>query len=240
VEKLIYCLWRRPEQPLDPVREALLGPAADAILATPGVHGLRVCVEEPAGAVMHVGALPSGEVLCGSVSVWLDSYDDRAPLEAAVAVAAAGAPWWGWQVTESVPEAYGDARTWPDGERSPGIGVLTLFDKRADLDDETFYGIWHGEHTPLTFEVHRFWLYVRNQVLRAVTPGSPPARGIVYEMVPEDDDLLDLTRFFGCPGEPERLGAQIARVNDHMATFADVAGLQCVAVREWILRTFST
>lgn len=237
MEKLIYCLWREPDQPVEPVRDTLLGPAAQAILTTPGVHGLRVCVEEPEVPLMRVGSLPGGGLLCASVSVWVDSYDDRAPLEAALDTS--GARWWGWQVTESVPKGYGEARTWPDGERSPGIGVLTVFDKRADLDDETFYGIWHGEHTPLTFEVHRFWLYVRNQVLRAVTPGAPPARGIVYEMVPEDDDLLDLTRFFGCPGEPERLGAQIARVNDHMATFADVAGLQCAAVREWVLRTFS-
>jgi hypothetical protein len=81
---------------------------------------------------------------------------------------------------------------------------------------------------------------VRNQVLRAVTPEAPPVRGIVYEAVRTDEDLLDLTRFFGCRDRPELLGAQIRRVNDHMGTFGDVATLQCSPMREWIFRTVST
>ena len=233
----MYGLWRAPDQPVDPIRDALLDAVVPELLGL-GVDGLRIEVEEPAGAVLRTGTQADGSLLCGSVSIWLDSCDHRGPHEAAIGLA--GAQAFGWIVAESVPRAYGDARDWPDGQRSPGMSILTFFDKGAAVADEDFYRIWHGEHTPLSFEIHPFWLYVRNQVLRAVTPGAPPVRGIVYEAVPTDEDLVDLPRFFGCADEPSRLMAQIGRVNDHMATFGDTATLQCVTTREWICKTLST
>jgi hypothetical protein len=237
VEKLVYGLWRRPDQDVDAVREALLDQVAPALLGL-GVDGLRIEVEHPAGQVLRTGTNPDGSLLCGSVSMWLSSYDDRLPHEAAIADA--GATAYGWIVAESVAKAYGEHRTWPDGQQSPGMSLLTFFDKGAGVSDEDFYRIWHGEHTPLTFDLHPFWLYVRNQVLRAVTLGAPSVRGIVYEAVATDEDLTDLTRLFGCQGQPDRLMDQIAVVDHHLDTFADRSTLQCVTTREWIFKTLST
>jgi hypothetical protein len=237
VEKLVYGLWRRPDQDLDPLRAGLLERVAPALLEL-GVPGLRICVEEPAGKAYRVGANPDGSVLAASVSLWIDSYDNRAPHEAALADVDATA--FGWIVAESEARSYGEHRTWPDGERSPGLSITTFFDKKDGIDDDAFYRIWHGEHTPLSFEIHPFWLYVRNQVLRPITPGAPSVRGIVYEAVPTDEQMLDFNQFFGCPGEPDRLMAQITRVDDHMDTFGNRATLQCVPMREWIFRTVST
>ena len=80
----------------------------------------------------------------------------------------------GYLVTESVPLAY-DRRTWPDGERSPGVKQITMFDKRSDIDDAQFFARWHGSHTPLTFEVHPVCLYVRHAVARAADRRSAAA-----------------------------------------------------------------
>ena len=193
----MYGLWRRPDQDVDPIRTALLEQVAPALLDL-GVAGLRVCVEEPAGKAYRVGVNPDGSLLVAAVSIWIDSYDNRAPHEDALA--AVDAQSYGWIVAESEARSYGDHRTWPDGEQSPGLSITTFFDKKAGVDDETFYRIWHGEHTPLSFEIHPFWLYVRNQVLRSITPGAPPVRGIVYEAVPTDEQMLDFTQFFGCAG----------------------------------------
>jgi hypothetical protein len=237
VEKLIYGLWRRPDQDLDPIRTTLLDEVAPALLEL-GVPGLRVCVEEPAGKAYRVGANPDGSLLAASVSLWIDSYDNRAPHEAALARADAQA--YGWIVAESEARAYGEHRTWPDGEQSPGLSITTFFDKKDGITDDDYYRIWHGEHTPLSFVIHPFWMYIRNQVLRSITPGAPSVRGIVYEAVPTDEQLLDFTQFFGCPGEPERLMEQIKIVDDHMNTFGNTATLQCVPMREWIFRTLST
>ena len=233
----MYGLWRRPDEDVAPIRDHLLADVAPSLLDL-GVEGLRINVEEPAGKVFRVGANPDGSLLAATVSIWLDSYDHRTPHERVIA--AAGATVHGWIVAESVARGYGERRTWVDGERSPGLSITTFFDKKPGLDDEDFYRIWHGEHTPLSFVIHPLWLYVRNQALRPITPGAPSVRGIVYEAVPTDEDMLDLTRFFGCPGEPERLMAQIKVVDDHMETFGDQSTLQCTPMREWIFKTLST
>ena len=233
----MYGLWRRPDEDVDPIRDRLLADVAPALLDF-DVDGLRINVEEPAGKVFRVGANPDGSLLAATVSIWLDSYDNRTPHERAIA--SAGASVHGWIVAESVARSYGEHRTWVDGERSPGLSITTFFDKKPGLDDEDFYRIWHGEHTPLSFVIHPLWLYVRNQALRPITPGAPSVRGIVYEAVPTDEDMLDLTRFFGCPGEPERLMDQIKVVDDHMETFGDQSTLQCTPMREWIFKTMST
>ena len=60
---------------------------------------------------------------------------------------------------------------------------MTTFDKPASLDDETFYARWHGSHTPLSLEIHPLTLYVRNSVVRALTPGARPRRAIGNEAV---------------------------------------------------------
>ena len=237
MEKLVYGLWRRPDQDIDPIRTTLLDRVAPMLLDL-GVRGLRVCVEEPAGKAYRVGANPDGSLLAASVSLWIDSYDNRGPHEAALGTVDAQA--YGWIVAESEARSYGEHRTWPDGERSPGLSITTFFDKREGLSDDDFYRIWHGEHTPLSFDIHPLWLYVRNQVLRAITPGAPPVRGIVYEAVPTDKHLLDFNLFFGCADEPSKLIDNIHLVNEHMDTFGNTATLQCVPMREWIFRTLST
>jgi hypothetical protein len=238
MEKLVYGLWRRPDQDVDPIRADLLDRVAPALLDL-DVRGLRICVEEPAGHAYRVGANADGTLLVASVSIWIDSYDNRAPHEAAIAEVDASP--YGWIVAESEARAYGAHRTWPDGEQSPGLSITTFFDKKAGISDDDFYRIWHGEHTPLSFEIHPFWLYVRNQVLRAITPGAPSVRGIVYEAVPTDEQMLDFFQFFGAtPDDPESLTKNIQRVNDHMDTFGNTETLQCVPMREWIFRTVST
>jgi hypothetical protein len=83
-------------------------------------------------------------------------------------------------------------------------------------------------------------MYVRNSVARAVTPGAPRLRSIVYEAVPTFDDMLDFHRFFGSGGDNAKLRENIERVNNHMATFADTAGLQTTPMAEYIFKTFST
>jgi hypothetical protein len=237
MEKLIYTVWRDPAADVDAVATTLLSEAAPALVDL-DPHGLRLNVEDPDGAVLQQGARPTGERLCATVSLWLDSVDERAPYEEALT--ATGLHVDGYLVTESVPRAYGDHRTWPDGERSPGISIMTIFDKRAEVGDDEFFRIWHTEHTPLSFDIHPIWLYVRNSVARPLTPDALPAKGIVYEAVPTLDDLVDLHRFFGTDGTNESLETNMTRVMTHMTTFADVDGLVVSPAAEWIFKTIST
>ena len=77
--------------------------------------------------------------------------------------------------------------TGPDGTRSPGIVTLTVFDKPAGIDDDTFYGHWYGHQSPMSEAMQPRARYVRNAVVRAVTPGAPRYRAIVEEAWPSVD-----------------------------------------------------
>src|SRR4051794_32780547 len=130
MEKLSYGLWRAPDDALEPIERALIDTVGPALVDA-GAHGVRVLVEEPEGKILRVGAqADTGNLLCGAVSIWLDSLDDRGPFEALMRDGTPASELHGWLVTESVPQAYGDARTWADGERSPGLSITTVFDKK--------------------------------------------------------------------------------------------------------------
>ena len=202
----MYGLWRRPDQDIDPIRTALLERVAPALLDL-GVPGLRICVEEPEGKAFRVGANPDGSLLAASVSIWIDSYDNRA--------AARVRPGRGRRADlrldrrrERVAPPTATTARGPTASSPPACRSRPSSTRRQGLSDDDFYRIWHGEHTPLSFEIHPLWLYVRNQVLRSITPGAPPVRGIVYEAVPTDEHLLDFNLFFGAADEPEQAHRQ--------------------------------
>jgi hypothetical protein len=224
MEKLVYALWN--------VREGLLENTAPELLSLEP-HGLTVNIVGPEIDMSATVAVPDNGVRA-TVNLWLDSLDHRAPYESVLRHAAARLA--GYLVTESVQLAY-EGRTWPDGERSPGVKQITMFDKRSDIDDAQFFTRWHGSHTPLTFEVHPVCLYVRQAVARAVTDGAPPWRGIVEEGLREVEDLTDPMRYFRAGGSPDTLEHNVKRVMDDVSTFLDLGSVESYPTAEYILRS---
>src|SRR5262249_33706517 len=135
-----------------------------------------------------------------AVSVWVDNHDTRGEIEAILSEA--GIRRAGYLVTESLYKDYGDnehaqPRDWPDGQRSPGIVMLTIFDKPPGMDDDQFYGHWYGHQSPMSEWMQPRARYVRNAVVRSVTAGAPRYKAIVAESWASADLLTDITAFFG-------------------------------------------
>jgi hypothetical protein len=222
VEKLVYALWGVRDDLVDQFGPRLLGLEPRALT----VNVVDAAVDMSATMAVRddgVGA---------TISLWLESLDHRTPFEAELTTAADRMA--GYLVTESVPLAY-EQRTWRDGERSPGIKQLTMFDRRPDIDDAQFFSRWHGSHTPLTFDVHPVCLYVRHAVARPVTEGAPRWRGIVEEGFRTVDDLTDPMRYFSA-GSKEELERNVRRVLDDVSTFLDLESVESYAMAEHILR----
>jgi hypothetical protein len=225
MEKIVYALWG--------AHEGLVDKAGPELLALEP-NGLTVNVVDPDVDLSAVVPAHDGDRVGATVGFWLGSLDDRGPYEEILSGAADRIA--GYLVTESVPLAYA-RRTWPDGERSPGVKQITMFDKRADIDDTQFFARWHGSHTPLTFEVHPVCLYVRHAVARAITEGAPPWRGIVEEGLRDVEDLTDPMRYFSADGSPEVLEQNVKRVMDDVATFLDLESVESYPTAEYILRS---
>ncbi len=67
-------------------------------------------------------------------------------------VADLGLRYAGYLVVESLYEDYGTTahagpRTWPDGERSPGVLTVALIHRPAGLDYDEWIERWHGAIT---------------------------------------------------------------------------------------------
>jgi len=236
MEKIICGLWRDVDADVDALQQALFYESLPLIMGT-GAPGVRVLAEDPAAAAMRYNAAPDGQVLAGSVGVWVDSIDHRQPILDALALT--GATTHAYLVTESVPLAYQD-RTWAEGERSPGVAILTFFHQQAGLTDDEFFAVWHGVQTPLTFELHPVTVYMRNAVARALTPGAPAFRGIVEESVPTLEDLLDFDRFYSAGGDKDELRRRMTHSMEVHERFTDMATMEMVPCFEHIFRTVST
>ena len=228
MEKIVYLAWRKPALGIEAYRERLIEAVAPRLLDA-GARRLDVNVSDLLLAIPKPMLLMGeGAALSAAVSLWLDCYDARGPVEALLAEDAVRLD--GYLVSESVPQPCPD-RDWPDGARSPGVSHFTWFQKPAGLSDEDFFRAWHEVHTPFSFELHpRRWSYVRNSVVRTLTPGSPPVRALVVERFRTLEDYTDPKRLFGSKQALARSAAEVA-------SYADPAALHSVPLSEFILRT---
>jgi hypothetical protein len=234
MEKLCYAVSRGADDAADPVATWLRTDVTALLADDPAVLGARVLSEAPEGAAMRVGVGPDGTALCGLLAVWVATYQDRAGVETALAGGPA-ARWEGWLVSESLPQGDGPAPGAP-GQPSPGLTTVTLLDKRPGLDEAEFYRLWHEVHRLTTAEVHPFTLYARNEVVRPLTAGARPLRGIVYESTATVEDTLDPHRFFGSGGDDDVLKANIQRVMSETTAFIDFDTMETVPMHDLVVR----
>jgi len=193
MEKLVYLCWKRSADSIERFRDALLRDVSPRLLEA-GALSLTVNVADLGDRVADSPlVIGEGRSISASVSFWVHSIDGRGVIEQTLAPCTEKL--WGYLVTESVPLQYPD-RSWPDGAKSPGVTLFTAFPKPDRLTDEQFFGHWHGSHTPLSFEIHPLWRYIRNAVARPLTSEARPYRGIVEERFREVEDALDMERLF--------------------------------------------
>jgi hypothetical protein len=220
VEKVCIAWWRAADA--DPVDELV-----DVVGACPVVRAATVHIEKPGFDGLRHGAAADGRLLTALASLWLDSYQDLPKL-------LPGGE--SWLVCESVPQPYGDAFTWPAGTPSPGLSIVTLLDKPAQLPEEEFYRRWHELHRATTAECHPFTSYVRNEVARPLSDGAPAIRGIVTEAAPSEQDFLDPDRFYVSGGDVDRLRANQKRVFEEVVQFIDMTTIQVAPMTEVVVR----
>ena len=223
MEKLDVLLWG------DADRARLLSDVAPRLLALPGVRGVTVQIGDTQDDVPRPSILlGSGAGLGALVQLWVASYDGHRDVTAVLAPAAERLD--AYLVSESEPQPIED-RDWPNGEQSPGISHVTWFPKPERLSEEDFLHGWHEVHTPHSAALHpRRWTYVRDTVVRALTPGSPPLRAIVVERFRELVDYTDPARLFG--GEEA-----FAQNMQDLPGYADLDDISSRPMHELVLRT---
>ena len=202
MEKLDYLLWERAD--------GLLG------ASFPGARSVTAQVADDAlPSTLLMGA---GAELAALVQVWLGSYDDRGPVEDVLRSLSPRVD--GYLVTESEPQ--------PDDPAADLLSHVTWFPKPDRLSEEEFLHGWHEVHTPHSADLHPLRRsYVRDTVVRTLTPGSPPVRAIVVERF-EVDDYADPRRLFGSKQALEQ------NMTD-LPGYADLADISSRPMRQLVL-----
>ena len=137
-----------------------------------------------------------------------------------------------FRVETALPVEY--ARSWGDGEKTPGLGLLTLFRKREDIDYTDFIERWHNGHTPLSLEIHPLFNYVRNVVKERIRGENEWYDAIVEEHCRTREDLLKSSRFFGGLFQAPR---NMLRVYRDVKRFIDYPSIETYCVEEYWLKS---
>jgi hypothetical protein len=242
MEKLVYLLWGDGDATSgDARREQLLHEVGPALLDAGG-RALTVNVHDAAAAEAPA-PVPTPEVedpLVAEVSVWVDAYDRRGPFEELLATAAPGVA--GYLVVESVYDDYGTTkwsspRDWPDGRRSPGVLTVGLIHRPGDLGYDEWIERWHGTQSPRSGELQPRTRYVRNEVVRAVTPDAPEVHGIVEEGWPSTQHVADPMLFFNTGGDASALPALVDEMLANVNACLDLARFRSSTMSEYLARS---
>ena len=200
MEKLAYVVWKRAADSDESFQARLLEEVAPRLRARSAQ--LRVSVVDgdvAAGAKLHLGKLeprPSG-----LVSFWLEQSQERAACEALLAGAASRSA--GYLVVESRPLVNASRRA-PAGARTPGFALVSCIEAKDGLSKEEFIRLWYEVQRDTALETQSTFGYVRNEVVRPLTPGAPRWDAIVEENFPLGA-LDDPAVFYDAVGDPEKL-----------------------------------
>jgi hypothetical protein len=200
LEKLVYAVWKRGDEPDASFAKRLLEDVAPRL--RPQVERLRISVVDAdvaAGAKLRLGKLDPPK--SGLVSFWLEQSQERGAAEALLAAASGRLA--GYLVVESRPLVNRTRRA-PPGSRTPGFALVTGIEPKPGLSHEEFIRLWYTVQRDTALETQSTFGYVRNEVVRALTPAAPAWAAIVEENFPIGA-LEDPAVFYDAAGDPEKL-----------------------------------
>ncbi len=229
MEKLVYLLREPLNSPGSALRDRLMSVAS--ALEDAGVHRISVNVDDEAvadGKAVTIGKLDPP--IRAMVSFWMENSDDRSAAEALLSGAAADIA--GYLVVESVP-TVNTAHRAPTGKRTPGVSLVTCIHRLPALAREDFWKIWYEDHKVVAQQTQSTFGYVRNTVVRPLTPDAPVWDGIVEELFPIEA-LRDQKVWYAAASDDE-LKVNLQRMMDSVQRFLDLGRLESHPMSQYLL-----
>jgi hypothetical protein len=214
VEKLCYVVWKRGDEPDAQLARRLLEEAAPRLRAIAEKLRISVVDDDVApGARLHIGA-PRPRV-SGLVSFWLEQSQERAAAEQILAAACGRLA--GYLVVESRP-LVNRAHRGASGARTAGFALVSCIVPKEGLSHEEFIRLWYTLQRDTAIETQSTFGYVRNEVVRALTPDAPRWAAIVEENFPLGA-LDDPAVFYDAAGDAAKLKANQERMMSAVGRF---------------------
>lgn len=235
----MYILWDSDLQRRSQRQQILLTAVAPKLLQT-GALKLSMYIVDQDADIRSPAPLYVGERMCAEVAVWLDDATEHAAFDEIFRTA--GFRFAGYLVDESIYTEYGGnrhsgPRTWPDGQRSPGIVAVTLMERPNRLSRAEWIRRWHGTQSPVSEAMQPRARYVRNLVIRAVTPDAPSYEGIVEEAWPSARHVTNYFLFYGAGKNPFKLVWNIIKMLRSVTSFLDLHRIRTTMTSEYIVKS---
>ena len=122
----------------------------------------------------------------------------------------------------------------PRGERTPGMCQVTCIAKKPELDYDEFTRIWHDDHKGVAIETQSTTGYVRNEIVRALTPDAPGGWIAIVEETFPIGALTDPKVFYDASTDDE-LRANVGRMVESCNRFLDMEPLEFTHMSEYVL-----
>ena len=232
MEKICYLVWKPEDASEIEFRDQLVGDTAQQILEA-GAHRLSVLsCDETTVALEKARITQMKQPMAGMISAWVDLCDDRAGIEEAIDKVTARKA--GYLIVESVP-LINTTHTAPLGERTPGTTLLTCLSPKPDLSYDEFLDRWHVGQRKVALETQCTYLYIRNVVVRALTPDAPPWVGIVEEGFPTEA-VTDSMLWYKANGSKERRDENFGKMMASVTSFLDLSKIESHPTSEYLIR----
>jgi hypothetical protein len=230
LEKIACVLWKPADVSEEVFAKGLRVAAPE--LARSGATGVRVNVVDEhvaAGHAARVGRMDPPKA--GLVTFWLDEADAlRGELLAALSAHSSRVE--AYLVVESVPIRNTTHVSAP-GERTPGFNLVTAIVPKDGLPYEEFIRRWHTDHRAVALETQSTFAYVRNEIVRALTPGAPKWAALVEESFPIEA-LTDPAVWYAAIGSPVRLAENRRRMMQSCLAFLALDRIESHPMSEYV------
>lgn len=214
MEKLVYLLWKREQDPNnDVLRDRLLADLPKG-LAEAGATQIKLSISDgdvAAGSALHMGPERPDAML----AFWIECIQDRGPAEAWIASRTGRHA--GYLVVESQPlrlETDPAAR----GSRTRGFSLVGCIEAKAGLSHARFLEIWETSHRQVAIDTQSTFSYIRNEVVRPVTKDAPPWQGIIEEGFPSEA-LSNPEAFYDAVGNTTKFRENLRRMIESCEAF---------------------
>ncbi|UCO97000.1 EthD domain-containing protein [Metapseudomonas lalkuanensis] len=234
MEKIIYTLWRDPQDSLDSFSQRLRGAVAEQLF-TLGARGLQVNLADadvaPAAGLRQENNRPLPDA---TLSLWADSanIDVRRPFDDVLQAVSSRLA--AYLVSESVVirNTRFPAHT---GQRTHGFSQIAFLSCPPRLTRDAWLDIWRNHHTRVAIDTQDNFLYVQNLVVRALTHGAAPVDAIVEEAFPPAA-MTDPMAFFDAPGDEAKFQQNLAAMMDSCNRFIDFDKLDVLPTSQYVLK----
>lgn len=229
MEKILYLLWRRPEDTAADFRARLLGPVPRGLLEA-GARHVRVNVaDDDVAAAAPLAQSCSGQPFDAMLSLWVDTAVWRARYEAQFRERVGRCH--AYLICESEPIAHRE-RMPTDGRRVEGWSQICILTRPDWIACEQWLAVWQGSHTQVAIDTQSTFGYRQNVIVRPLSYAAPPYTAIIEENFPAAA-MSSPQAFYAAVGDEPKYRANLQAMMDSCARFIDMNRIDVVPTSEY-------